>query len=93
MELVGFFLLVLGALIYNEILVIKQVEFMHKNTKPERDARDRVKKGLLEGVEMPAGATSAHYIGLSPTAGYDSGRKFRNIEKKENERDNLVHDH
>jgi hypothetical protein len=56
LELVGFFLLVLGALIYNEILIIKQVEFMHKNTKRERDARDRVKKGLLEGDDMPAGA-------------------------------------
>ena len=93
LELVGFFLLVLGALIYNEIIIIKSIEFMHTNTKREREARDKVSKGLLKGDDMPAGATSAHYVGLSPTAKYDSGRTYRNIEKKENERSKLVHDH
>lgn len=85
-ELLAFFLLVFGTLLYNEI-VIMPIEFMRKDTKIEREKRE---VGKLDGEIEQHDYATAGYIATSPGAMYDQGRNLRNIEKKMNERDSLV---
>lgn len=73
-----------GTLVYNEIVVIP-IEFMRKNTKVEREKRE---KGVLDGNEVGLlDEGTAGYIATSPGALYDQGRNIRAIEKKLQERD------
>lgn len=94
-ELFAFFLLVFGTMVYNEIIIVP-IDFMRRNTTQYRLAREG------EGDGMDGNRASSRksltqdgnmYVATSPHAGYDQGRNVRNIEKKMNERDNLVHNH
>jgi len=75
-ELIGFVLLVLGTLIYNEIYVVP-IDFMSHNTRvimKNRDAAEERNAGgdLLDDEKM-------NYIATSPHAKYDSNRNKRQI--------------
>ena len=67
----GFIFLVVGTLIYNEIVVVP-CGLMSFNTKRERALRED--DGLLDsGIDK-----NANYIASSPTAKYDNNRNTRN---------------
>lgn len=68
LQLVGFFFLVLGTLVYNEILVIPFLGF-NTNTREAIAKRDAAKKGLLD-----TSGGDAEYLASSPQAGYDHNR-------------------
>ena len=87
-ELLAFFFLVFGTLLYNEI-VIMPIEIMKRNTKVEREKRE---VGKLDGDEIEQVGT-AGYVNTSPGAMYDQGRNLRAIDKKMKERDGLVEKH
>lgn len=84
-QLAGFVALVVGTLIYNEILVLP-CEALNKDTKAIREAREM--GGILDGNTPSAG-----YMASSPAALYDSKRNMRNIDNKLNERGKLIHKH
>jgi len=65
-ELLGFFLLVLGTLIYNEIIVIP-ISFMKFNTKVEMAKRNRMSEGEY--------TDDAAYLSTSPGAMYNQGAR------------------
>lgn len=75
LQLIGFIFLVIGTLVYNEIVVIPLLGFDQwtKDAIAKRDAARGVKRS---GVN-PKG--TSEYIGTSPHAGYDDGRNQRNI--------------
>ena len=77
-ELFGFFLLVLGTLVYNEILVIP-CGLMSYNTK--QAIAQREDGGLLDESNYQI-KNDMNYIATSPTAKYDSTRNMRNIEAR-----------
>ena len=83
LELVGFFMLVGGTLVYNEILVLP-CEALNKDTKAIRAARE----GKLDGM-----GNDLNYMSSSPHAAYDSNRNKRNINAKMEERRELLHGH
>ena len=87
-------MLVLGTLVYNEILVIP-IGFMKNNTKAAIEKRE---KGRLDGKDGGAGYTAggtrgSDYMATSPGRPYNHGRNIRAIEKKLEERDRLVDKH
>ena len=65
-ELFGFFLLVIGTLVYNEIIEIP-IDFMNKNTKQnilKREADDQFRKKDLENIgidQLDTGSNSNAY--------------------------------
>jgi len=77
-QLIGFLLLVMGTLVYNEIVILPWEPFS-KNTKVNILKREG-KKSITKEGENP------EYMGVSPHAGYDANRYKRNIESKTNER-------
>ena len=83
LELVGFFMLVGGTLVYNEIIILP-CEILNKDTKAIRNARE----GKLDGM-----GNDANYMATSPQAAYDSNRNKRNLNAKMNERHELLHGH
>jgi hypothetical protein len=83
-QLAGFVALVAGTLIYNEIWVLP-CEFLNKNTKAIRAARD------VGGV-LDEDAPAIGYMASSPAV-YDSQRNKRNISVKLNERGKLLQNH
>jgi len=66
----GFLLVLLGTLVYNEILIIPFFGF-DENTKEAIAKRNR---------ENPASATDANYVSLSPHAAYDAQRQKRALQ-------------
>jgi hypothetical protein len=87
-ELLAFFLLVFGTLVYNEIVIVP-IGFMRENTKAELEKRSH---GKLDD-EIETHEYAQGYIATSPGAMYDQNRNLRNIEKKRNERDSLIQKH
>ena len=83
LQLVGFIFLVIGTLVFNEILVMPFLEF-DQYTRPalERKRRAEEKTKLLADNNE---ATAANYSGLSPHASYDASRNQRAIERKRQE--------
>lgn len=74
LELVGFVLLVLGTLIYNEIYIVP-IGLMRDNTRvflKEREAKEERNGGndLLDDEKL-------NYVATSPNAKYDSNRNLR----------------
>lgn len=89
-QLFAFFLLVIGTLIYNEIVVIP-IDFMKYNTKDEIAKREE-KEGRLDSNKVALQDPSS-YVHSSPGASYDNGRNLREIERKLHERDSMVAKH
>jgi hypothetical protein len=85
-ELIGFFLLVMGTLVYNEILILP-FEFLNKNTKEMINKREGKHSSFANKGQNP------DYMSSSPSAGYDASRNMRNIESKMNERYDLIQGH
>jgi hypothetical protein len=75
-QVAGFGLLVLGTLIYNEILILP-CEGLNKNTKA--NILGRKVDGILDGEAEATG-----FMSSSPAAPYDSNRNKRNIDNKVN---------
>ena len=93
LELVGFALLVLGTLVYNEIIIVP-IGFMNKWTKREITKRKKTEGGLLDEVagSMVEAGKNPDYMATSPTGG-SSSRNMRALAKageKENVRRSLV---
>ena len=78
-ELLGFFLLVFGTLVYNEIVILP-CELFNKNTKINIIKR----QGQLEAFRQDG--KNPDYMNTSPAAAYDANRNKRNLENKQNER-------
>lgn len=76
LQLVGFIFLVIGTLVYNEILVIPLLGFDQwtKEAIEKREAAKGVKRSGAGGAKG-----TMEYVGTSPHAGYDDGRNQRNI--------------
>lgn len=85
-ELIGFILLVGGTLVYNEIVVLP-CEILNKNTKLILIRRENKLDNFRQDGQNP------DYMASSPQAGYDANRMKRNLEKKYNERYDLVDAH
>lgn len=85
-ELIGFILLVMGTLVYNEIYVLP-CEIMNQNTK-----KNLIKKeGRLDNFHQEG--KNPDYMSSSPQAGYDANRNKRMLEQKLSERYDLVGAH
>jgi len=90
-EIIGFIMLVVGTLMYNEIIIFPCKIFSYYT---KREIKKR--KGgtdALDDPSLPAGAGAATYMSASPTAKYDHGRNYRNISKKADERNKLLLEH
>ena len=85
-ELIGFFLLVAGTLVYNEILILP-FEYFNYNTKEMINKRQGKISSFADKGQ------NVDYMSSSPTAGYDNSRNMRNIESKMNERYDLIQGH
>ena len=74
LQLVGFIFLVIGTLVYNEIVVIPLLGF-------DQWTKEAIaKREAAKGVKRSGAAKSTlDYMGTSPHAGYDDGRNQRNI--------------
>lgn len=95
LQLMGFVVLVIGTVVYNEIVIIP-CEALNKNTRVNIDKRAREEKGgLLDGEGAEEGATTANneYYGSSPTAAYDYSKNKRRLANRMSDRDNLIKDH
>ena len=81
-ELFAFVILVLGTLIYNEIIILP-IAIFNKNTTREMNKRARKNSGLLDedGTTGLISNPDSKYISMSPHAAYDQNRNVRNIEK------------
>jgi hypothetical protein len=83
LQLVGFIMLIVGTLVYNEIWVVP-IGFMSFNTKREIAKREEEEKGMLDEDGKPlndgvVGYTKdVDYMNTSPK-GYDATRNLRNI--------------
>ena len=74
----GFAVLVVGTLVYNEIVIIPYFG-LDKNTKIARRAREsKDKEALIAGKPV----SDNDYMALSPNAAYDANRNARIIERK-----------
>lgn len=89
-ELVGFILLVMGTIIYNEIYVVP-IDFMSVNSREAIAAR-KAKEGRL-GAGVTSDDQKLNYIATSPGAAYDKNRGLRAIKNKQNEREELLNKH
>jgi len=75
-ELVGFVLLVLGTLIYNEIWIVP-IDFMKHNTREEMKNREALEEKT--GVDDLLNEEKINYMSSSPHAAYDANRNKRQI--------------
>lgn len=95
-QFAAFILLIGGTLIYNEIVVIP-IDIMRNNTAIERMKREKKEQGILDGDDTTTGfladGNQTNYMATSPHAAYDQNRNVRNIERKMNERDDLLGKH
>lgn len=82
-ELIGFILLVVGTLVYNEIIELP-CNLLNRNTKMKLLR----KQGALDTFRQDG--KNPDYMSSSPQAGYDANRMKRNLENKLNERYDLV---
>lgn len=87
--MLAFVILVLGALIYNEILVVP-IDIMKRNTKKELEKKEA---GKLDADGLPILDRKNNLILSSPGAAYDSTRNSRNLANKMKERDVLIDKH
>ena len=82
-ELVGFFMLVGGTLVYNEIIIIP-IDMFSRNTKLVIAKRE----GKLDA--FMGDDSKRDFISTSPAAPYDKQRFNRNLDNKLHERENLI---
>ena len=95
MQLAGFVVLVLGTIVYNEIVIVP-CEALSKNTKVNIEKRKKEERGgLLDGEGEDEGITTGNneYYGSSPTAAYDYSKNKRRLANRMSDRDNLIKDH
>jgi hypothetical protein len=83
LELIGFILLVIGTLVYNEILILPFWGF-DKNTKIAHAKKNKTEYAVIGGVKV-ALKQDVDYMNTSPHAGYDANRNKRILKKKMNE--------
>lgn len=74
LELIGFILLVVGTLVYNEIVIIP-IGFMSRNTRVIMKNREAEEERAGGSVNLDEGAMN--YVATSPHAKYDSNRNKR----------------
>jgi len=84
LQLVGFILLVIGTLIYNEIVIVPYLGF-DKNTKLAIAKRQKHQSGLLEDSSRESGGAEGDYMAVSPHAAYDAARNIRKVQMKKDE--------
>lgn len=75
LELVGFGMLVLGTIVYNEIWIVP-CHLLSKNTKAN------LEKNKVAFGDAYLANSQKNYIATSPQAGYDANRNRRNIERE-----------
>ena len=80
LQLIGFILLVIGTLVYNEIVIVPWFGF-DKNTKKAREHKDKQGTHGISGDE----GDRENYMAVSPHAAYDAARNMRKIHMKEEE--------
>jgi drug/metabolite transporter (DMT)-like permease len=83
-ELVGFFMLVGGTLVYNEIYIMP-CQLFNQNTKVNIAKRE----GKLDSMVD----TDKNYMASSPHAAYDQNRMKRNLDAKVDDRQRLMDKH
>jgi hypothetical protein len=79
LQLIGFILLVIGTLVYNEIVVVPFFGF-DQNTKAARAQREK-EEGMLDGSRNTE-TNGADYQAVSPHAAYDASRNKRKVQEK-----------
>jgi hypothetical protein len=86
LELIGFFMLVGGTLVYNEIVILPCTLFNY-NTKAEISKREGKLDDFVDDGK--------NYVATSPHAAYDSNRMKRNLDAPGNpgDRQNLLRRH
>ena len=102
-QLIGFILLIIGTLVYNEIWIVP-IGFMKYNTAQEIEKREAAEKGMLDEdgnpiastVGIPGQTKDINYMNTSPK-GYDANRNQRNIENAKRsmggDREKLLREH
>ena len=82
LQLVGFIFLVLGTLVYNEILVIPWFGF-NQYTRSALAQKQNEEKGLLDNSDTHDHSKQyVDYIATSPHANYDAQKNQRHIHNK-----------
>ena len=89
LQLVGFILLVLGTLVYNEILVVPWYGF-DQNTKAAIKRREK-EEGILDGSRNTE-TDGGNYQAVSPHAAYDATRNKRKVQEKLDEMQKAKYD-
>jgi drug/metabolite transporter (DMT)-like permease len=79
LQLFGFILLVLGTLVYNEIIVLHTWGF-DKNTKAALAKKQSDATSLLDSNDNGTDEGAANYVATSPHAHYDASRNKRNVQ-------------
>jgi drug/metabolite transporter (DMT)-like permease len=79
LQLFGFILLVLGTLVYNEIIVLHTWGF-DKNTKAALAKKQSHATSLLDSNDNGTDEGAANYVAVSPHAHYDASRNKRNVQ-------------
>lgn len=79
LQLLGFILLVIGTLIYNEIVTVPFFGF-DQYTQEAIAKRNLTSNGLKKSLGSNYGGNNNDYVGTSPHAGYDDNRNKRAID-------------
>ena len=79
LQLFGFILLVIGTLVYNEIIVIHKWGF-DKNTKAALAKKQNHGTSLLDSNDNGTDGGAANYVAVSPHAHYDASRNKRKVQ-------------
>ena len=79
LQLFGFILLVIGTLVYNEIIVIHKWGF-DKNTKAALAKKQSQATSLLDSNDNGTDGGAANYVAVSPHAHYDASRNKRKVQ-------------
>jgi len=79
LQLFGFILLVIGTLVYNEIIVIHKWGF-DKNTKAALAKKQNHGTSLLDTNDNGTDGGAANYVAVSPHAHYDASRNKRKVQ-------------
>ncbi len=88
-QLVGFFFLILGTLVYNEIIIIPWFGFNENTKKAIVERREEEERSLLHGGAKKSMAQkevaknkNPDYAAFSPQATYDANRNVRHLQQK-----------
>ena len=87
LQLGGFILLVLGTLVFNEILVVPFLGFNLFTRAALEKAKKEDSRGLLDNTQTQLQNETPNYSGLSPHASYDATRYQKNLADRLAERD------